>query len=100
MNKLAALNPKLPFVSTFGQKAANVTITGKVGFEEAREFTQRAMVYLSTTRETFGIGTAEALCAGVPVLGWAWGGNEDIVRHLETGYLAKPGDYQDLQQGL
>ena len=58
------------------------------------------MVYLSTSQETFGIGTVEALAAGVPVLGWASGGNLDIVQHMKTGYLAEVGDYDDLQRGL
>ena len=37
------------------------------------------MCYLATTRETFGIGTLEALAAGVPVLGYDWGGTAELV---------------------
>jgi glycosyltransferase involved in cell wall biosynthesis len=40
------------------------------------------------------------MAAGVPVLGWANGGNMDIVEHGVTGYLAAPGDLDDLANGL
>jgi glycosyltransferase involved in cell wall biosynthesis len=100
VNQLALLNPGLHFVSTFGRATGNVELTGKLPFEQGMEFIRNAGVYLSTSKETFGISTLEAMACGVPVLGWAFGGNLDIVKHLETGYLAKPNDYDDLQQGL
>ncbi len=101
LNVLARGNTNLRFLSTFGDPSIpNLQLTGKLPFEEARDIVRYAMVYLSTSQETFGIGTCEALAAGVPVLGWAWGGNLDIVRHMHTGYLAAPGDYEDLQRGL
>lgn len=65
-----------------------------------KRFIQEAGVYLSTTKETFGIGTLEAMAAGVPVLGWANGGNLDLVQHGTNGYLARPGDIEDLIFGL
>jgi len=100
MNQLALLNPAVHFVSTFGRKFPNLELTGKLPFEQGKEFIRNAGAYLSTSKETFGISTLEAMACGVPVLGWAFGGNLDIVKHLENGYLAKPNDYDDLQMGL
>lgn len=65
-----------------------------------KRFVQEAGVYLSTTKETFGIGTLEAMASGVPVLGWANGGNLDLIEHGINGYLARPGDIEDLIFGL
>lgn len=100
LTRLAIANPQVRFLTTYGDNLPNVQRTGKLPYDEARGIIRNAGVYLSTTRETFGIGTVEAMASGVPVLGWAFGGNLDIVKHLETGYLAKPGDYDDLQNGL
>lgn len=100
MQRLAALLPATPFVSTFGQAAQNVQITGALGYEQMRPVVQRAGVYLATTRETFGIGTIEALAAGVPVAGWRYGGQAEIVLEGETGYLAEPGDDEGLARAV
>jgi cellulose synthase/poly-beta-1,6-N-acetylglucosamine synthase-like glycosyltransferase len=37
---------------------------------------------------------------GVPVLGWDWGATGELVKHGETGYLARLNDYEDLVAGL
>ncbi|MDP2663428.1 MAG: glycosyltransferase, partial [Dehalococcoidia bacterium] len=100
VGRLAAQNSHIQFMSTFGDVAPNVRISGTLPYQENKELVRHAGIYLSTTKETFGIGTLEALACEVPVLGWAWGGNLDIVRHQETGYLATPGDYDDLAAGL
>ena len=98
--KLAERRPGQQFVSTFGLERPNLKLTGKLPFADARELVKHASVYLSTSRETFGIGTLEAMAAGVPVLGYAWGGNLDIVEHLKTGYLAPIGNLDELERGL
>lgn len=90
----------LGFVTTYGEPAPNVKVTGRVTYEEAKRYVTDAGVYLCTARETFGIGTLEAMCAGVPILGWDWGGQAEFVKHKVHGYLAKPGDYDDLAEGL
>ena len=100
MNELALRVPATPFISTYGQPQPNVEIIGRVPFNQMQSLIKEADVYLATAEETFGIGTLEAMASGVPVLGWHWGGQAEIVEHLVTGYLAEPGDYDDLTKGL
>jgi len=75
-------------------------VIGPQSWEKMKELVRNAHIYLATTRETFGVGTLEALAAGIPVLGYSWGGTADIVRHQQDGYLATPGDIEDLERGL
>lgn len=96
VGKLAALLPNVPFVSTFGPDMPNVQRIGKMPVEAMRQIVSRAGVYLATVRETFGIGTLEAMACGVPVVGWKFGGQEEIIHDEETGYLVPFGDYDAL----
>lgn len=96
MNEVARLLPATPFLSTFGDASSNVMLTGALAYDQMRSVVQHAAVYLATTRETFGIGTLEALAAGVPVAGWRYGGQEEIIIEGKTGYLAAYGDYEGL----
>lgn len=98
--ELAARAPEHKFLTTFGQGTPNVRETGRVAFQDMREMVRHAGVYLATTKETFGIGTLEAMAAGVPVLGFRHGGTADIVQHGVTGYLVAPGDFEGLRVGL
>lgn len=99
---LALRFPNIPFITTFSRKdpPKNVTVCGIQKHEDMKVLVQSASVYLSTTKETFGIGILEALASGTPVLGFAQGGILDLVKHGVSGYLAAPNDYQDLAQGL
>lgn len=89
----------LPVVSTFGTPGPSMQVTGTLSHAEMRETIRGAGVYLATTKETFGIGTLEALAAGVPVLGYRWGGTADLVAHQMSGYLVAPGDIDGLAEG-
>lgn len=100
MQRLASLLPNVPFVSTFGTPTPNVTITGVGSYAQMKPLIQRAGVYLATARETFGIGTLEALAAGVPVVGWDYGGQREIIRQAETGYLVPFGDLEALADAV
>lgn len=100
LNKLAELAKDNLFMTTFGREAPNVKVTGKLPIESGKLLVQKAGVYLCTTRETFGIGTLEAMACEVPILGWRWGGQAEFVQHKEHGYLAQPDDYDDLLVGL
>jgi glycosyltransferase involved in cell wall biosynthesis len=90
------------FVTTFAPAnvSDNVSTVGLLDHVTMKALIQSAGIYLATTKETFGIGVLEAMASGIPVLGFAHGGNLELVKHGETGYLAKPGNYPDLCQGL
>ncbi len=97
---LAAQAPDLDFVTTFGDTSANVQRTGRLPYLEAKDLIQNAAIYLQTTRETFGIGFLEAMASGVPVVGWDWGGQAEVIQHRVTGWLAQPGDIAGLEEGI
>lgn len=98
MQRVAALMPDVRFLTTYGQQTQNVLPFGVGTHEQVKPVIQRAAVYLATARETFGVGTLEALAAGVPVVGWDYGGQHEIVRDGETGYLATFGDFDHLRE--
>jgi glycosyltransferase involved in cell wall biosynthesis len=101
--QLAQTFPAMEFISTFtpkGFSAENVQVVGKVPHAQMKTLVQQCGIYTSLVKETFGIGIAEALAAGKPILGWAHGGNLIMVEHGVNGYLAEPGNYEDLFDGL
>lgn len=102
LGELAKRFPKERFLTTFAppNPTPNIKATGIVPHAEMRKMVQRANVYLATTKETWGIGIVEAMAAGIPVLGFRHGGILDTVIHGTNGYLATPGDYDDLSRGL
>lgn len=100
MNLVAAMLPNVQFISTFGDEVSNVKLTGKVTYDMSKELVRRAGVYLATSKETFGIGTLEAMAAGVPVVGFRWGGQTEIVRQNVDGILVRPGDIVALANAI
>lgn len=96
MLTLADKMPSIQFVATIGAPKPNIKICGVSNYSEHKSIIQNAGVYLVTARETFGIGTLEALASGVPVAGWDYGGQSEIILQGETGYLAPFGDYAAL----
>ena len=100
---LATAFPSLPFVTTFVEEDVhrhNIYETGRIEFEKMRTVVQRAHVYLATTKETFGIATLQAMAAGIPIVGYDWGGTADIVRKGIDGILVKPKDEEALKEAL
>lgn len=83
----------IPVVSTFGP--ADVPLLRVVGIQPhatMRDLVRHATAYIATTPETFGIGTLEAMAAGVPIIGYDWCGTADLVRNGVDGVLVAPGD--------
>lgn len=95
----------LDVITTFAPKnkeseiIPSLRVTGLLPATQMRTAVACAEAFLATTMETFGIGILEALAAGVPVLGYRWGGVVDIVRHGIDGFLAEPGDIDGLLLG-
>jgi glycosyltransferase involved in cell wall biosynthesis len=50
--------------------------------------------------ESFGLALLEAMAHGCPVVASAGGGVPELVSHLETGWLAMPGDVGSLAEGV
>lgn len=101
VSELAKRFPSTQFVTTFANsEAENIKTVGRVPFKKMQTIIQKSHIYLSTAKETFGIGTLEALASGVPVLGFDWGGTSDIITHKKDGYLVSPYDYDALAEGL
>lgn len=100
VNLVAELLPEIAFVTTFGRETHNVKVTGKLEFAAAKALIQKAGVYLCTSRETFGIGTLEAMACGVPIVGYNWGGQAEFIQHEVDGWLARPDDIEGLADGI
>lgn len=98
MMRVARMMPSTQFMSTIGNADHNLKILGLSEYSKMKELVSQAGVYLCTARETFGIGTLEAMACGVPIAGWNWGGQAEIIVQGETGYLAPPGDYKALAE--
>jgi glycosyltransferase involved in cell wall biosynthesis len=102
ITELAKRFPDKLFICTFAPKEApgNVRVMGLIPHDKMKQVIQRAAVTISPVRETFGIMTLESLAAGTPVLGYNYGGNKDLIKHGVSGYLAQPGNIDDLADGL
>jgi glycosyltransferase involved in cell wall biosynthesis len=50
--------------------------------------------------ETFGLVFSEAMASGTPVVAFSGTGASEVVRHMETGYLARFQDTDDLTRGI
>ncbi|HEY0633900.1 MAG TPA: glycosyltransferase family 4 protein [Gammaproteobacteria bacterium] len=78
---------------------------GRVTFRDFVDNPQQWMqacdvVALTTLEETFGLVLAEAMRAGVAVLGSNSGGVPEIIRHAQTGLLFTAGDGEALAEQL
>jgi glycosyltransferase involved in cell wall biosynthesis len=80
-------------------------LEGRVTFRDFVDNPQRWMqacdvIALTTLEETFGLVLAEAMRAGVAVLGSNSGGVPEIIEHEQTGLLFTAGDVTSLAQQL
>ncbi len=85
-----------------GRVPVEVTLLGSVREPEriALAYAAADIVALPSTVENLPNVLIEALACGIPVVAFAVGGMQDGVDHMETGYLARPGDVADFAAGL
>lgn len=104
ISQLARAFPETKFLSTFTEPGmpGNVVSLGNhaLPWEEMKMLIQASAVYLATDRETWGIGMAEAMAAGVPVLSVDSGAVPTFMPHGEAGYCFRPGDIDDAIRGM
>jgi glycosyltransferase involved in cell wall biosynthesis len=100
MIQLAEKMPQALFLTTFGTGTPNIKTIGRQPYEAMKQYVRNAAVYLSTNVETWGVGTAEAMAAGVPVLAFRQPNTDQMVQHGVTGFLAESGDIDGLAEGL
>lgn len=100
VNLLAKLRPDINFVTTFGEKASNVLVTGKIEPDEMKHVVAEAGVYLASIQESGApcFGVLEAMACGIPVVSLKYGGTAEIIQHKITGYLAK--NPQEIIEGI
>lgn len=99
---LARIFPDQQFMATFAQNPApaNLRTTGVLPHAQMKRLVQRAAVFVSPVKETFGIGALEALAAGVPVLTVNRGQVPELVGHGVAGYCYQEGNLEDMAEGL
>ncbi|MBJ7591785.1 glycosyltransferase family 4 protein [Aeromonas veronii] len=58
------------------------------------------VMVVPSLQENLSNAIMESLACGTPVVGFAIGGNGDLIEHHINGYLAKPFDTEDLASGI
>lgn len=77
----------------------------EVGYVESSElmnlcYSSADVFVLPTLADNLPLTLLEALAAGTPSVSFEVGGVPDIVRHMETGYLCRYNDSEDLANGI
>ena len=84
-----------------GERAPVGRALGRLAGEElARAYAEADLFVLPTLAENLPNTILESLASGTPVVSFDVGGVGDAVEHLETGWLAPPGDAEALAQGI
>jgi len=76
--------------------------TGYIGSQEqmAQCYSMADLFLLPTRADNLPNTLIESLACGTPAITFDVGGCGEVVRHLETGYLARAGDYDDFAAGV
>ncbi len=105
---ILSLNSKNIHVLTFGQlenelsSSVKCTSFGRIsGIEELNEIYNLADIFvLPSIQDNLPNTCMEALSCGVPVVAFDCGGVNDMIDHLENGYLAANRQPNDLAKGI
>ena len=108
LDRLIKENRKIIFlVAGIAPELAALQSTGRVrclnmlSQQEMKYFYQVLTMFFNPTRiESFGLTNLEALFSGIPVLSTNQGAIPEVVRHLQTGYLAEPENIDDFLYGF
>jgi glycosyltransferase involved in cell wall biosynthesis len=111
LNKLQTSQTSSPvFLLTMGNVKGSELIpdrfsTEHLGYIENPKFLNLAynsadVLVMPSLAEAFGLVIIEALATGTPVVAFDVGGIPDMVRHMQTGYLARYKDAEDLANGI
>jgi len=74
-------------------KDTKTVFTGQLsGDDLSAAFASADVFMMPSDSETLGFVVLESMASGVPVVGCAAGGIQDLIRHEDTGFLVKPGD--------
>ena len=68
--------------------------------EMAQYYASSHVFILPTMAEAFGLVVAEAMACGTPAVVFDIGGCRDLVKHKQTGYLARAFDINDFVNGI
>ncbi|HEY0719660.1 MAG TPA: glycosyltransferase [Gammaproteobacteria bacterium] len=93
------------YLAQLQRSVSELGLEGRVTFRDFVNNPQQWMqacdvIALTTLEETFGLVLAEAMRAGVAVLGSNSGGVPEIIRHEQTGLLFTAGDGEALAEQL
>jgi glycosyltransferase involved in cell wall biosynthesis len=94
-----------PLRQALEEKARGLGLNGGVRFvgavpEAARLIPQFDVFVLASLWEGMSNGLLEAMAAGRPVVATSVGGNPEVVRHGETGFLVPPGNPEAMADAI
>jgi len=78
----------------------NIFLGYLTGKDLARQYAKSHVYILPTLADNLPNTLLESLASGTPAVAFDVGGCSDVVKHLETGYLAKPYDINDFVRGI
>ena len=84
-----------------GLRPDRVVVTGSVPIEDVGRFYRSADVFgLCSFVDAYGTGWAEAIAAGLPVVGWRAGNLPRLAEHGREALMTEPGDVAGLASAL